>query len=82
MKFLIALVIAFLIGAACRYFELPAPAPPALQGALLVMAMSLGFIAVDRMVASPPAAPTPIVAPTPSPSSRSSDDPAATPPRT
>ncbi len=33
------------IGFVCRYFDLPLPAPPKLVGALLVVAMTLGFIA-------------------------------------
>ncbi len=33
------------IGAACRWFDVPVPAPPALAGALLVLAMTLGYIA-------------------------------------
>lgn len=55
MKIAIGLVIAFLVGAACRYFDVPAPAPPALTGALLVVCMSLGYITVDRWVKPQPA---------------------------
>jgi XapX domain-containing protein len=48
------------IGVACRWFELPLPAPPRIVGALLVVAMSLGFIGTDavvkRVAASPIAA--------------------------
>ncbi len=35
------------IGAACRWFDIPLPAPPKLVGALLVVAMTLGFIGTD-----------------------------------
>ncbi len=31
------------LGAACRWFDLPLPAPPKLSGALLVVFMSSGF---------------------------------------
>lgn len=48
MKIAIGLLVAFLIGAGCRYFELPAPCPPLLPGALLVVAMTLGFVLTDR----------------------------------
>ncbi len=48
MKLALALVLALLIGAACRYFEIPVPAPPRLQGALLILAITLGYMAVDR----------------------------------
>jgi XapX domain-containing protein len=56
MKLAIGLVIAFLVGGACRYFDIPAPAPPALTGALLVMCMSLGYITVDKWVKPAPVA--------------------------
>ena len=32
------------IGFVCRYFDIPSPAPPKLVGALLVLAMTLGFM--------------------------------------
>jgi len=38
------------IGIACRWFDLPLPAPPKLVGALLVLAITLGFIGVDRLM--------------------------------
>ncbi len=62
MKLTIGLLIAFMVGAACRYFDIPAPAPPALTGALLVVCMSLGYITVDRWLkpAPPPAAVSPV----------------------
>lgn len=31
------------IGAGCRYLDIPVPAPPKIEGALLVVAMTLGF---------------------------------------
>jgi XapX domain-containing protein len=48
MKLLIGAVVAFLVGAGCRYFDIPVPSPPVLPGALLVVAMTLGYTAVDR----------------------------------
>jgi XapX domain-containing protein len=56
MKLVLGFLIAFAVGAACRYFDIPAPAPPALAGALLVMSMSLGYITVDRWLKPPPPA--------------------------
>ncbi len=53
MKSLIGLVLAFALGFACRAFGIPSPAPPLILGALLVMAMTIGYIAVDQWVASP-----------------------------
>ncbi len=32
------------IGFVCRYFDIPSPAPPKMVGALLVLAMTLGFM--------------------------------------
>ena len=64
MKFVIGLLVSFLVGAGCRYFELPAPAPPMLQGAMLVVAMTLGFALTDKAMSnSAPAAPAAAVAP-------------------
>jgi XapX domain-containing protein len=50
MSGLIGLVLAFGIGAACRWFDIPAPAPPRVVGALLVVAMTLGFLATGYIV--------------------------------
>ena len=48
MKVLIGAVVAFLVGAGCRYFDIPVPSPPVLPGALLVVAMTLGYTLTDR----------------------------------
>jgi XapX domain-containing protein len=45
------IVIAFGIGAGCRWFDIPSPAPPKLVGALLVVAMTLGFLGTDYLLA-------------------------------
>lgn len=42
---IIGLALGLLIGALCRYFDIPLPAPPKLVGALLVVTMTLGFLA-------------------------------------
>ncbi|WP_299164181.1 DUF1427 family protein [Accumulibacter sp.] len=39
-----------MIGAGCRWFDIPLPAPPKLVGALLVVAMTLGFIGATWMI--------------------------------
>lgn len=46
---LTGLVTALLIGVGCRLLDLPLPAPPRWQGALLVVAMTLGFLAGSRL---------------------------------
>jgi XapX domain-containing protein len=48
MKVLIGAIVALLIGAGCRYFDIPVPSPPVLPGALLVVAMTVGYSAADR----------------------------------
>ena len=53
MKSIIGIVLAFALGFSCRAFGIPSPAPPLILGALLVMAMTVGYIAVDRWMASP-----------------------------
>jgi XapX domain-containing protein len=47
---LIGFVLSFLIGAACRYFDIPAASPPVIPGALIVLAMTLGYSSMDRVV--------------------------------
>ena len=47
LKLVIGVVIALLIGAACRYFKLPVPAPPTLYGVLLIFAITAGYIVAD-----------------------------------
>jgi XapX domain-containing protein len=48
LKLAIGLALAFLIGLGCRAFGIPSPAPLALIGALLVLAMTLGYQLTDR----------------------------------
>lgn len=57
MKNLIAVILALLIGIACRWFEVPVPAPPRLFGALLILAVTLGYVLTDSWIARriPPA---------------------------
>jgi XapX domain-containing protein len=49
-KSLIGLLLAFAIGVTCRCFEIPVPAPPKLLGALLVLAITAGYLAADRVL--------------------------------
>jgi XapX domain-containing protein len=50
LKILIGLVLSFVIGAGCRYFDIPAASPPVIPGALIVLAMTLGYPSMDRLV--------------------------------
>ncbi len=47
---LIGLVVGLLIGAACRYFDIPSPVPPRLIGAFMLVAMTLGFVVAGYIV--------------------------------
>jgi XapX domain-containing protein len=49
MKVLLGLLLAFGVGIVCRLAGLPLPAPLALTGAALVLAMSAGYEVVDRL---------------------------------
>jgi XapX domain-containing protein len=51
LQIILGIVMAFVIGAGCRWFDIPSPAPPKLVGALLVVAMTLGFLITDRLIA-------------------------------
>jgi XapX domain-containing protein len=53
MKPFLGLALAFAIGFACRAFGIPSPAPPVIVGALLVVAMTIGYLLVDRLVTQP-----------------------------
>ena len=57
-RILIGFVLSFLIGAACRYFDIPAASPPVIPGALIVLAMTLGYSSMDRVVSRRPHAAT------------------------
>jgi XapX domain-containing protein len=48
VKVILGLLLGLGIGALCRLLAIPSPAPPVLPGALLVVAMTLGYIAADR----------------------------------
>jgi len=50
MKVLIGLVVSVIVGAGCRFFDVPVPSPPVIPGALLVLAMTLGYSGTDRLL--------------------------------
>lgn len=52
MKTTLGLLLAFAIGIVCRLSGIPLPAPPKLVGALLVVAMTIGFIGTDVLLNS------------------------------
>ncbi len=50
IKIATGIVLGLVIGAGCRWLDIPLPAPPKLIGALLVVAMTLGYAATDRFL--------------------------------
>jgi XapX domain-containing protein len=50
VKIAVGLIMGFLIGAGCRWFDIPVPSPPTLLGACLVVSMTAGYLIVDRFI--------------------------------
>ncbi len=50
MKLLIGLLISFAVGAGCRIFDIPVGSPPVIPGALLVLAMTLGYSTTNTIL--------------------------------
>jgi XapX domain-containing protein len=53
MKIVAAFVMATAIGAFSRWARIPSLAPRAIVGALLIVAMNCGYVAMDRWLADP-----------------------------
>jgi XapX domain-containing protein len=47
MKILLGLILGLAIGAVCRWTDIPLPSPPKLIGAVLVLAMTVGYLVAD-----------------------------------
>ena len=47
---IIGLLLGLIVGAGCRLFDIPSPAPPRLIGACLLLAMTLGFVTADHVL--------------------------------
>jgi len=52
IKILAGLILGLFIGAACRWFDIPLPGPPKLLGALLVVSVTVGYMATDKLIAT------------------------------
>ena len=50
VKLAIGCALSVVIGATCRWVDIPLPSPPKLQGALLVVAMTLGYLGTDWVI--------------------------------
>ncbi|GGP24403.1 XapX domain-containing protein [Silvimonas amylolytica] len=44
MTLLVGMVLALAVGMLCRWLDIPSPAPPSPIGALLVVAMTVGYV--------------------------------------
>jgi XapX domain-containing protein len=51
LTIVMGLLLGLLIGAGCRWFEIPMPSPPTLVGTLLVVARTVGYTFTDRFLA-------------------------------
>jgi XapX domain-containing protein len=51
-KIIAGMILGLLIGAACRWFDIPLPGPPKLVGALLIVAITLGYTGTDKIITS------------------------------
>lgn len=50
MKLLLGILVSFAVGAGCRFFDIPVGSPPVIPGALLVLAMTLGYTSTDSLL--------------------------------
>ncbi len=48
LKSIVGLLLAFVIGALCRWIDIPVPSPNKILGALLVLATTLGYVCADK----------------------------------
>jgi len=46
----IGLLLGLIIGAGCRFFDLPSPAPPRLIGAFMLLAMTAGYVVAGHIL--------------------------------
>ena len=50
MRFVIGLLVSFAVGVGCRYFDLPVGSPAVIPGALLVVAMTIGYSSTNAVL--------------------------------
>jgi XapX domain-containing protein len=50
MKLLIGILVSVIVGVGCRLFDIPVPSPPFIPGALLVLAMTIGYSATNAIL--------------------------------
>ena len=52
IKIIAGMVLGLLIGASCRWFDIPLPGPPKLVGAFLIVSITVGYLATDKLIAA------------------------------
>jgi XapX domain-containing protein len=52
MKLFIGIIVSLVVGVGCRYFDIPVPSPPVIPGAILVLAMTIGYSATNSILNS------------------------------
>lgn len=50
-KIVLGLILGLVIGIGCRCFGIPLPGPPKIIGALVVLAVTLGYVGADNLLA-------------------------------
>ena len=52
VKIIAGVILCLVIGAGCRWFGIPLPGPPTLVGALLIVSITVGYMATDKLIAT------------------------------
>ena len=52
IKIVAGMVLGLLVGASCRWFDIPLPGPPKLVGAFLIVSITFGYLATDKLMAN------------------------------
>ncbi len=52
IKIAMGLLLGLVIGAGCRWFDLPLPSPPRLVGVFLILTITVGYIGTDKLIAA------------------------------
>ncbi|MBC8104718.1 MAG: DUF1427 family protein [Cytophagales bacterium] len=53
-KIFLGLLLGFVIGIGCRWFDIPLPGPPKLVGALVIVSITMGYLGADYLIAHRP----------------------------
>lgn len=53
IKLCLGLVLGFVLGAGCRWFRIPVPAPPSFFGVAMILAITTGYLLTNRWLEVP-----------------------------